>query len=140
MESFVDYEYIPGDDPLLGFEGEHYSMHPYVLPDFDDEFSYDPHYVEIERVPHGELDIHRGAKVHATDGKVGQVDEFLVSPDDHLISHLVLREGHLWGKKLVTIPVSEIDHFEADQVFLKLDRQAIEQLPSIPVKQPHLER
>ncbi|MFN2235109.1 MAG: PRC-barrel domain-containing protein, partial [Anaerolineales bacterium] len=73
-------------------------------------------------------------KVHATDGEVGKVDEFLVSPDDHLISHLVLREGHFLGKKLITIPVSEISRVKENQVFLKLDKQAIRELPSIPLR------
>ena len=140
LESFSEYEYIPGTENFLDFEQDHYSMHPYVLPDLEDDLEYEPHYAKIERVPHGELSFRRGATVHASDGKIGQVDEFLVSPEDHLISHLVLREGHLWDKKLVSIPVSEIDHVEANQVFLKLDRLAIEQLPFIPVKQHHLKK
>jgi sporulation protein YlmC with PRC-barrel domain len=134
LESFSKYEYLPGDDNFLEFEQEHYYIHPYSLPDFEDAYKYATHYEKIERVPQGELGIRRGAKVHASDGKVGQVDEFVVSPEDHHVSHLVLREGHLWGEKLVTIPVSEIDHVETDRVFLKLDKQAIEQLPVLRVK------
>jgi hypothetical protein len=134
LESFSEYEYVPGEEGLFDFEQDHYSMHPYVLPDFEDEFESEPHYAKIERIPRGELSFRRGAIVHASDGKIGQVDEFIVSPEDHYISHLVLKEGHLWGKKLVTIPVSELDHVEADQVFLKLDKQAIEKMPTIPLR------
>jgi sporulation protein YlmC with PRC-barrel domain len=72
--------------------------------------------------------------VHAEDGIVGKVDEFLVSPNNNHITHLVLREGHLWGKKDVTIPVSEIEKITEDAVYLKLDKKAIEKLPAIPVK------
>jgi hypothetical protein len=134
LESYLAYEYIPGDENLYGFEYAHYSMHPFVLPDFEDEYEYESHNAEFERIPRGDLSFRRGVKVHALDGVIGQVDEFLVSPQDHHISHLVLREGHLWGKKLVTIPVSEIDHVETDQVFLKLDKKAIEKMPAIPMR------
>jgi sporulation protein YlmC with PRC-barrel domain len=65
---------------------------------------------------------------------VGKVDEFLVDLSDGHITHLVLREGHLWGQKDVTIPVSEIQRIEEDTVYLKLDKHSIEKLPGIPVK------
>ena len=45
--------------------------------------------------------------------------------------HLVLREGHLWGKKDVTIPLDQIDRIEEDVVHLKLDKAAVEHLPSV---------
>jgi len=50
------------------------------------------------------------------------------------ITHLVLREGHLWGEKDVTIPVSQIDHIEEGTVHLKLSKPDIEALPAIPVR------
>jgi sporulation protein YlmC with PRC-barrel domain len=90
-----------------------------------------------ERVPPGELAVRRGARVKATDGQVGQVDEFLVDPTSRHITHLVLREGHLWGQKDVTIPVSEIERAGEATVYLKLDKQAIESLPAVPVRQWH---
>jgi NAD(P)-dependent dehydrogenase (short-subunit alcohol dehydrogenase family) len=62
------------------------------------------------------------------------VDEFLINPSNDQITHLVMREGHLWGKKDVTIPVSQIDHYEDNTVYLKLTKEDIEKLPSIPVQ------
>ena len=93
-----------------------------------------PAYMEIEQVPHDELAIHRGAHVDAIDGHVGKVDEFVINPDNSHITHLVLRKGHLWGKKDVTISLSEIDRVEDDVVYLKLDKAAVGRLPSIPVR------
>ena len=92
--------------------------------------------VPSEAIAPDELAVHRGARVKASDGDVGQVDEFLVEPKSGCITHLVLREGHLWGQKDVTIPVSEIDrqHEEEGVVYLKLDKQAIEALPGVPVQ------
>ena len=88
--------------------------------------------VNREHLPVGELAVHRGARVEATDGHVGQVDEFLVDPLDEHITHLVLRKGHFWGRKEVTIPVSQIDRLEEETVYLKLDKRSIEALPSTP--------
>ena len=90
--------------------------------------------VDIERVPPGELAIHRGAGVEASDGWAGRVDEFLVDPDSGEISHLVLREGHLWGKRDLTLPLSAIDRVSDDTVYLKINKQTIESLPTIPVR------
>lgn len=87
-----------------------------------------------ERIPSGELAVRRGARVKATDGQVGRVDEFLAEPATRHIAHLVLREGHLWSQKDAMIPISEIDRVGEDAVYLKLDKRAIESLSAIPVR------
>jgi len=113
-------ETLPYSDP--------YEVWPYAM------YAELPMPLEYEHIPAGEIAIHRGTTVRATDGQVGKVDEFLIDPKNDAITHLVLREGHLWGKKDVTIPVSEIDQITKDAVNLKLDKKAIESLPTIPVK------
>jgi len=89
--------------------------------------------IEHERIPPEELAIHRGTPVMAIDGQVGKVDEFLIEPQSGHITHLVLREGHLWGKKDVSIPVSKIDRIEKDSVYLKIGKQEVEALPTLPI-------
>jgi sporulation protein YlmC with PRC-barrel domain len=89
---------------------------------------------EKDHIPANELTIRRGANVEATDGHIGRVDEFLIDPDNDAITHLVLREGHLWGQKDVSIPVGQIDHYKENTVYLKLDKHAIEALPAISIK------
>ena len=69
----------------------------------------------------GELAVRRGSRVRATDGDVGRVDEFLVDRETAHITHLVLREGHLWGQKDVLIPVSEIGQIDELQRRLYAD-------------------
>jgi sporulation protein YlmC with PRC-barrel domain len=91
-------------------------------------------YVPVEQIPEGERAIHSGAYVEATDGGVGQVEEFLIDPASGRITHLVLRKGHLWGKRDITIPLEQIDRVEEDVVYLKLDKAGIAQLPSVPVR------
>jgi uncharacterized protein YrrD len=90
--------------------------------------------VKHENLPAGELAVHRGARVAATDGPVGKVDEFVVDSHTDAVTHLLLREGHLWGQRDVSIPVSAIDHLEEDTVYLNLDKRSIEALPSTPVR------
>lgn len=126
MPVFARSEFVPSD--LIGFSGGSYMMWPYYAPLAS--------YIapEDEHIPADELAIRRGAKVEAVDGHVGRVDEFLINPSNDQISHLVLREGHLWGQKDVTIPVSQIDHYQDNTVYLKLNKQDIEKLPSLPVR------
>lgn len=87
-----------------------------------------------ERVPEGSVAVEPGARVHASDGQVGEVHEFLVHPTDGALTHMVLREGHFWGRKDVHIPVTAIARVEHDDVYLNLDKQAIEALPAIKVR------
>ncbi len=82
-------------------------------------------------IPKGELALSQHDKVEATDGHVGNIDEFLVDPRTDAITHLVLREGHLWGQKYVTIPVSQIARIEEGSVQLKLNKQEIAALPAL---------
>jgi len=88
----------------------------------------------VRRIPVGELAVRRGAKVQATDGRVGRVDEFVVDTEDGQITHLVLRDDKLWGQKEITIPVAFFDRFEENTVYLNIDRSAVSDLPAIPVQ------
>ena len=90
--------------------------------------------VEQKQIPPGELAVSRGTRVEATDGFVGKVDEFVVNPKNGHITHLVMHEGHLWGRKDVIIPVSAMGDTHDDTVFLKLDKHQIESLPIFPLK------
>jgi sporulation protein YlmC with PRC-barrel domain len=139
MERFIETHFIPADPSYLGDWYDAYARYgpggmyggymvwPYAVP-ADGQVP-----VEEEKVPAGELALRRGAHVHATDGQVGRVDEFLIDPEKGHVTHLVLREGHLWGQKDVTIPVSHIKRIEADDVYLTIDKSRIESLPEIPI-------
>jgi sporulation protein YlmC with PRC-barrel domain len=131
LEHFIETHFVPADPVYIGSMYEAYQGHmmwPYVIPE-DVTVPLDE-----EQVPPGELAVRRGAQIHATDGRIGHVDEFLVQPESGHITHLVLREGHFWGQKDVNIPVSEIKSIEEGDVYLKLDKASIEALPAIPIK------
>jgi sporulation protein YlmC with PRC-barrel domain len=89
---------------------------------------------QYEAVPPGELAIRRGARVQATDGCVGRVDELVVDPESRQITHVMMRRGHLWGEQEISIPVSEIARIAEDVVHLKLDKRQIKALPAVKVR------
>ncbi|HLE51843.1 MAG TPA: PRC-barrel domain-containing protein [Anaerolineales bacterium] len=128
LDEFVAYRFVQADMPPYYPLGGYTAFWPYAVAKETTLVS------KEERIPPGELAIHRRARVEASDGPVGRVDEFLVDPSDGKITHLILREGHLWGQKDVTIPVSQIDHFGADTAYLKLNKDSIGKLPAIPVR------
>jgi sporulation protein YlmC with PRC-barrel domain len=80
-------------------------------------------------VPLGEANVDRGEPVHALDGEIGRVQGFLVNPDDHRVTHVLLEEGHLWGRKKVSIPVSAVTGVE-NGIQLSLTKKQVEDLPA----------
>ena len=81
-------------------------------------------------VPMGETQVRHGDHVHAVDGEIGEVQGFVVDPDDHRVTHVLLREGHLWGRKEVAIPVSAVVGMD-DGIRLNLTKQQVEDLPPV---------
>lgn len=130
LQPFIETEYVKVDIPR--YVGGVYAMDAYPYPESDVLT------VKHKLTPAGELALSRGARVEATDGRVGHVDEFLVDPENDHITHIVLREGHLWGQRDVSIPVSEIERVEEDAVHLKISKCKIEALPAIPVRRKRL--
>jgi sporulation protein YlmC with PRC-barrel domain len=79
-------------------------------------------------VPLGDADVDRGDPVHALDGEIGRVQGLLVDPDDHRVTHVLLQEGHLWGRKKVSIPASAVTGVE-NGIRLSLTKKQVEDLP-----------
>jgi sporulation protein YlmC with PRC-barrel domain len=83
-----------------------------------------------DRVPEGEVEVRRGEHVHATDGSIGQIHGFVVDPTDHRVTHVLLDEGHLWGKKRVAIPISAVKDV-SNGVQLTLTKHEVGDLPPV---------
>jgi sporulation protein YlmC with PRC-barrel domain len=81
-------------------------------------------------VPLGATDIERGEPVHALDGEIGRVHGCQVDPDDHRVTHVLLGEGHLWGRKEVAIPASAVTKVE-NGIWLNLTKKQVEDLPPV---------
>jgi len=132
MEVFEAEEYIPTELPgYLQWPDPHdvpaiagYSMQAVAT------------FIPLKRqnVPPGESALRHGARVEAIDGYVGQVDELLINSNNMQVTHLILLERHIFQKRKITIPVSQIDHVDESTVYLKLDRQCVEALPTAPIQ------
>jgi uncharacterized membrane protein/sporulation protein YlmC with PRC-barrel domain len=90
--------------------------------------------VKQQNIPLGELAVHRGARVEATDGYIGKVDELLIDSNDKQVTHIILKENLILTKREVSIPIRQIQRVDKDTVYLKLDRQGVEELPTTPIE------
>ena len=85
-------------------------------------------------VPLGETEVERHESVHAADGEIGRVEGFVVDPSDNKVTHVLLQEGHLWGRKEVAIPISAVSSVDAG-IRLNITKKQVEELP--PLGQGH---
>ena len=81
-------------------------------------------------IPVGEKEVGPGDPVHAVDGEIGRVQGFLVSPGDDRVTHVLLQEGHLWGRKKVAIPISAVTGAD-DGIRLNLTKEQVGELPAV---------
>jgi hypothetical protein len=81
-----------------------------------------------DSVPEGETEVVRHERVHAVDGEIGHLKGFAVDPAGHRVTHVLLREGHLWGQREVAIPVSAVASMDVG-IRLNLTKKQVEDLP-----------
>jgi sporulation protein YlmC with PRC-barrel domain len=91
--------------------------------------------VTYDSVPLGEVAVRRGAHVHATDGAIGQVQGLVIDPGSRHVTHVLLQEGHLWGRKDVAIPISAVTGTD-DGIRLNLTKRQVEDLPPVDIHHP----
>jgi sporulation protein YlmC with PRC-barrel domain len=85
-----------------------------------------------DNVPDGDIEIRRGEPVHATDGEIGRVQGLVIDPTDYKVTHVLLDEGHLWGKKTVAIPIAAVANVEVG-VQLTLTKDQVRDLPPVDI-------
>jgi sporulation protein YlmC with PRC-barrel domain len=91
--------------------------------------------VTYETVPLGEVAVRRGDQVFATDGSIGHVQGLVVDPRSRHVTHVLLQEGHLWGRKEVAIPIGAVTVLD-DGIQLKLSKQQVQDLPPVDIDHP----
>ena len=87
-----------------------------------------PRRVSADRIPAGKAEVRGGEHVHATDGPVGKVRGLTVLTRGRRVTHVLLDEGHLWGKRRVAIPIGAVADF-SDGLRLSLTRDEVRDLP-----------
>ena len=92
--------------------------------------------VTYDSVPLGEVAVRRGAHVHATDGAIGQVQGLVIDPGSRHVTHVLLQEGHLWGRKDVAIPISAVTGVDDDGIRLGIAKQQVQDLPPVDIDHP----
>jgi hypothetical protein len=89
-----------------------------------------PRRITSDRIPAGKVEVRRGEHVHATDGPIGKVRGLTVLTRGHHVTHILLDEGHLWGKRRVAIPIGAVADF-SDGVRLSLTKDEVRDLPQV---------
>lgn len=85
-----------------------------------------------DTVPLGEVDVRRGDEVQATDGEIGHIEGLVIDPGNGQVTHVLLQEGHLWGRRQVAIPIAAVTKLDAATgVNVSLTKQEVEGLPPI---------
>jgi sporulation protein YlmC with PRC-barrel domain len=140
-------QFLPGTSGYLGYGAEQTYLWPYFglgagltgplggpLPGGELDFgvgNVSPPIVE-DTLPAGEVAVRRDEQVHATDGDVGRVHGLVIDPRNHHVTHVLLQEGHLWGRKEVAIPIGAVASV-TDGIRLKITKQEVEDLPTVEV-------
>jgi sporulation protein YlmC with PRC-barrel domain len=86
--------------------------------------------VVFDRVPEGDVEVCRGDAVQATDGPIGRVQGLVLDPGNSLVTHVLLQEGHLWGRKEVAVPVAAVTSV-TDGIQLNVTKVEVQNLLSV---------
>ena len=77
----------------------------------------------------------RGDHVQATDGDIGRVQGLVIDRGSRHVTHVLLQEGHLWGRREVAIPVSAVAS-TGDGIQLTITKQEVQDLPPVDIDHP----
>ena len=88
-----------------------------------------PRAVAKEIVPPGEKEVELAEAGRASDGGIGHLQGLLVETPNFDVTALLFQVGHLWGRKVVAIPVDAVIGFESD-IPLNLSEQEVLDLPA----------
>jgi len=91
-----------------------------------------PQAVTYDTLPLDEVAVRRGEQVDATDGKIGIVQGLVLDPRNHHVTHVLLQEGHLWGRKQVAIPIGAVSKVDSG-IRLNMTKQQVEDLSAIEI-------
>ena len=74
--------------------------------------------------------------VHATDGDIGQVHALRIDPGNRQVTHVLLKEGHLWAGKEVAIPFDKVAGFDGG-IRLNITKQQVLDRPAVGIDHPN---
>jgi sporulation protein YlmC with PRC-barrel domain len=74
--------------------------------------------------------VRRGGQVHAIDGEIGRVQGLVIETQSHHVSHVLLQEGHVWGRKEIAIPIAAVTGVEHG-IRLNISKSDVQALPLV---------
>jgi sporulation protein YlmC with PRC-barrel domain len=138
LPSAEETDFLPGGS---GYDA--YAAHEaYYWPYFGLEGAADPRLALASAVetrdtlPPGEIGVRRGDAVQATDGEIGKVEGLVVDSAKGHVTHVLLQEGHLWGRKQVAIPIDTVEKID-EGITVNLSKHEIGALPAVGVSEHH---
>ncbi len=141
LDSAEDTQFVPGSAGYAAYGPEQVVAWPYYgLAGPGIGAGMDPavtvsETVTYDTIPLGEVAVRRGEPVHATDGSIGHVQGLVIDPRNRHVTHVLLQEGHLWGRKEVAIPIGAVAAVD-DGIRLSISRREVEDLPAVDVDHP----
>jgi sporulation protein YlmC with PRC-barrel domain len=129
LEVAEQVRFLPGSEGYPGYDPEQMLIWPFyggntTVP------------VTVDSLPRGEVSVARDEDVHASDGRIGKVEGLVVDSRNQHVTHVLLQEGHLFGRKEVAIPVSVVTGVDEAGIRVSLSKQEIEALPAVDVRHP----
>jgi len=146
LDPSQDTDYFPMDDQYGSYYGGYgqgygygygtaYFLPYYGFGGMGYGYARGPGYASYDAIPAGEVTIRRGDPVHATDGDIGRIAGLVIGTPAGEVTHVLLQEGHLWGKKDVSIPIGSVSRV-GGVVEVDLSKHELEELPSIDIDHP----
>ena len=90
----------------------------------------DPPSVTYDTLPAGEAGVRGGEHVHAADGDIGQIQGLVLDSGSHQVTHVLLQEGHVFGRKVVAIPIGAVTGVGQNGIQLSITKQQVKDLSS----------
>jgi len=133
LDPAEETQFLPGTPGYPGYDPEQVLFMPYYGMGMGGADV--PVAVTYDTVPLDEVEVRRGEHVYATDGRIGRVQGLVIDPDSHHVTHVLLQEGHLWGRKEVAIPIGAVTGVE-DGIRLSITKQHVQDLPPVDIHHP----
>ena len=139
LDPAEETQFLPGTPGYPGYDPEQVLWMPYYSMGMGMgggmAGNYGPQTVTYDTVPLDEVEVRRGEHVHATDGHIGKVQGLVIEPKSHRVTHVLLQEGHLWGRKEVAIPIGAVTGVD-DGIRLNITKQQVQDLPPVDIQHP----
>jgi sporulation protein YlmC with PRC-barrel domain len=148
LDASQETDYFPMDNPYGSYYGGYARGYGYGYG-YDDVrfwpyygyggygygYGRGPQQANYESIPAGEVTVRRGDPVHATNGDIGKVAGLVIGTPGGQVTHVLLQEGHFWGKKDVAIPIRSITRV-SDVVQVALTKHEIGELSAVDIDHP----